>query len=69
MHLNTLVAIEQGLGIPLLQTEITAHAILYEVIRYRVPIWLSTRTGLKRSGSFRSKKRGMKPHRKSNRKQ
>ena len=33
------VAIEQGLGIPLLQTEITAHAILYEVIRYQVPIY------------------------------
>jgi hypothetical protein len=32
------VAIEQGLGIPLLQTEITAHAILYEAIRYQVPI-------------------------------
>jgi hypothetical protein len=33
------VGIEQALGIPMLQTEITAHAILYEVIRHRVPIY------------------------------
>src|SRR5882724_8310725 len=30
---------EQALGIPMLQTEITAHAILYEIIRYQVPIY------------------------------
>jgi hypothetical protein len=30
---------EQALGIPILQTAITAHAILYEIIRYSVPIY------------------------------
>lgn len=33
------VSIEQALGIPLLQTQVTAHAVLYEVIRSRVPIY------------------------------
>ena len=33
------VAMEQALAIPMLQTQITAHAILYEVIRYKVPIY------------------------------
>jgi hypothetical protein len=33
------VGMEQALGVPMLQTEITAHAILYEVIRYKVPIY------------------------------
>jgi hypothetical protein len=33
------VGMEQTLGVPMVQTEITAHAILYEVIRYKVPIY------------------------------
>jgi hypothetical protein len=33
------VGMEQALGVPLIQTEITAHAILYEIIRYNVPIY------------------------------
>ena len=33
------VGIEQALGIPMLQTQITAHAILYDIIRYKVPIY------------------------------
>jgi hypothetical protein len=33
------VGLEQTLGIPMLQTEVTAHAILYEVIRYKVSIY------------------------------
>jgi hypothetical protein len=32
-------AMEQALGIPMLQTEITAHAILYEIIRYKVQVY------------------------------
>jgi hypothetical protein len=35
----TNVAMEQALGIPMLQTAVTAHAILYEIIRYKVPIY------------------------------
>jgi hypothetical protein len=32
-------SMEQTLGLAMLQTEITAHAVLYEVIRYKVPIY------------------------------
>ena len=33
------IGMERAVGIPMLQTEITAHSILYEIIRYQVPTY------------------------------
>lgn len=33
------VCMEQKLGVPMLQTQVTAHAILYEIIRHKVPVY------------------------------